>query len=166
MFSVSGELISETRSIIIAHRFGTFRTFRPFRDILDILPVLGHLGHFGHFARFETFGTNRTFWTKRKAAALLSESAAWCIPSMSFSFGPYYHLAYVRWDCRRFSNLLKDCFVYSISVCVGHSAIVIHSPNFKLQHICINHSHKIHLFTACLFSYCVDANVLLRRCKF
>lgn len=76
MFPVSGELISETRSIIIAHRFGTFRTFRPFRDILDILPVLGHFGHFGHFARFETFGTNRTFWTKRKAAAPLPESAA------------------------------------------------------------------------------------------
>lgn len=67
MFSVSGELISETRSIIIAHDFGTFRTFRPFRDILDKLPVLGH---FGHFARFGTFGT------KRKAAALLPESAA------------------------------------------------------------------------------------------
>ena len=67
MFPVSGELISETRSIIIAHDFGTFRTFRPFRDILDKLPVLGHLGH---FARFETFGT------KRKAAALLPESAA------------------------------------------------------------------------------------------
>lgn len=43
MFSVSGELISETRSIIIAHRFRTIRTFRPFRDILDKLPVLRHL---------------------------------------------------------------------------------------------------------------------------
>ncbi len=73
MFPVSGELISETRSIIIAHGFGTFRTFRPFRDILDKLPVLGHLGQ---IARFETFGTNQTFWTKRKAAVLLPESAA------------------------------------------------------------------------------------------
>lgn len=44
MFPVSGELISETRSIIIAHCFRTIRTFRPFRDILDKLPVLGHLG--------------------------------------------------------------------------------------------------------------------------
>ena len=74
MFPVSGELISETRSIIIAYDFGTFRTFRPFRDILDKLDILGHLGH---FARFETFGTNRTFGTKRKAAALLPESAAY-----------------------------------------------------------------------------------------